>query len=83
MALTERTEIDRQEILADGHIQVRTVTIIERDGVEVARAPNRYVIAPGDDVSGEDAEVRGIAAIMHTPARVAAYRARQARGPRR
>jgi len=35
MALTERKEIGKMEILPDGIIQVRTDTVIERDGVEV------------------------------------------------
>ena len=37
MALTERTEVDRCEVLADGTIQARTALVIERDGVEISR----------------------------------------------
>ena len=37
MALTERTVEDKIEIVGDfKHIQVRTATVIERDGVEIA-----------------------------------------------
>jgi hypothetical protein len=75
MALTERTEISRREVLADGQIQVRTDTIIERDGVEVSRSFHRHVIVPGDDVSGEDASVQTVANAVHTAAVIAAYEA--------
>ena len=75
MALTERTEISRREVLADGQIQVRTDTVIERDGVEVSRSFHRHVIVPGDDVSGEDASVQTVANAVHTAEVIAAYEA--------
>ena len=75
MALTERVEIGSREVLADGQIQVRTDTVIERDGVEVSRTFHRHVVAPGDDVSGEDASVQTVANAVHTDAVIAAYRA--------
>ena len=78
MALTERTEISRREVLADGQIQVRTDTIIERDGVEVSRSFHRHVVVPGADVSGEDASVQTVANAVHTAEVIAAYRAAQA-----
>ena len=79
MALEERTVINRKEILEDGTIQVRTATIIERDGVEVSRSfTNRQVFSPGADVSGQDAAVQAIAAVEHTPERVLAYQAKLA-----
>ena len=75
MALTERMEIDRREILVDGTIQVRTALIIERDGVEVSRTfINRQVFVPGADVSGEDETMRRLAEVEHTPERIAAYK---------
>ena len=75
MALTERTEISSREVLADGQIQVRTDTVIERDGVEVSRSFHRHVVAPGDDVSGEDASVQTIANAVHTAEVIVAYKA--------
>ena len=75
MALTERTEVSRREVLADGQIQVRTDTVIERDGVEISRSFHRHVVAPGDDLSGEDAAVQTVANAVHTDAVIAAYRA--------
>ena len=76
MALTERTVEDKIEIVGEfKHIQVRTATIIERDGVEISRSFHRHVIAPTDDVSGESAEVQAISAAVHTAEVKAAYAA--------
>ena len=76
MALTERTFEDKIEIVGDfKHIQVRTATVIERDGVEISRSFSRHVVAPDADVSGESAEVQAIAAAVHTDEVKAAYAA--------
>ena len=76
MALTERTVEDKIEIVGDfKHIQIRTATVIERDGVEISRSFSRHVVAPDADVSGESAEVQAIAAAVHTQAVKAAYAA--------
>ena len=61
MALTERTAEDKIEIVGDyKHVQVRTATIIERDGVEISRSFHRHVLAPDADISGESAEVQAV-----------------------
>lgn len=76
MALTERTVEDKIEIVGEfKHIQVRTATIIERDGVEISRSFHRHIVAPNDDVSTESAEVQAIAATVHTAEVKAAYEA--------
>jgi hypothetical protein len=76
MAITKRTEEDKIEIVGQfKHIQVRTATIIEEDGVELSRSFSRHVVAPGADVSGESTEVQAIAAAVHTDAVVEAYEA--------
>jgi hypothetical protein len=76
MALTERTVEDKIEIVgAFKHVQVRTATIIERDGVEISRNYSRHVISPADDVSGQSAEVQAVVAAVHTDAVKAAYAA--------
>ena len=75
MALTERTEVGQRTVLPDGQIQVRTDTVIERDGVEISRSYHRHVVAPGDDVSREDASVQTVANAVHTADVIAAYRA--------
>jgi len=76
MALTERTVEDKIEIVGDfKHIQVRTATVIERDGVEISRSFHRHVVGPMDNPSGETAEIQAIAAVVHTDEVKAAYQA--------
>ena len=76
MALTEETVQDKIEIVGDyKHIQVRTATVIKRDGTEISRSFSRHVVSPTDDVSGESAEVQAISAAVHTQAIKDAYAA--------
>ena len=74
--LTERTEQDKIEIVSQHKfIQVRTATVIERDGVEISRSFSRHVVAPNDDITGETAEVQAICNAVHTQAVKDAYAA--------
>lgn len=67
MALTERVEEDKIEVVGRYKtIQVRTATVVERDGVELTRAFHRKALAPDADVSGESAEVQAIASAVWT-----------------
>ena len=76
MALTEETIQDKIEIVGvHKHIQVRTATVIKRDGVEISRSYHRHVVAPDDDITGESAEVQAICAAVHTQAVKDAYAA--------
>jgi hypothetical protein len=68
MALTERTEEDKIEILADGTMQIRTATVIERDGVEISRTYHRHVIQPDADLADQSPKVKAIAASVWTDA---------------
>jgi len=78
MALTERTAEDKIEIVGDYKVvQVRTATIIERDGVEISRSFHRHVVAPGDDISGESAEVQAVCNAVWTQEIKDAYAASQ------
>jgi hypothetical protein len=76
MALTERTEEDKIEIVGQFKaVQVRTATIIERDGKEISRSFHRHVIQPGEDTTNESAEVQSICAAVHTAEVIAAFEA--------
>ena len=75
MALTETTKVDQIELTAINTIQVRTATIIERDGTEISRALHRHVVSPGDDISNEDSKVKAIANAIWTEEVIAAYQA--------
>lgn len=78
MALTERVAVDKIEVVGDfKHIQVRTATIIEKDGVELSRSFHRHVVGPDSDTSGESADVKAIAMVVHTAAVKAAYASRE------
>ena len=67
MALTEETVQDKIEVVGDfRHVQVRTATVIKRDGTEISRSFSRHVVAPDADITGESAEVQGICNVVHT-----------------
>ena len=79
MALSEETEQDKIEIVKPFNmLQIRTATIIKRDGVEISRSFHRHVVAPNisaDDLANESADVQALAAQFHTDAIKTAYAA--------
>jgi phage host-nuclease inhibitor protein Gam len=76
MALSEETIQDKIEIVGDyKHVQVRTATVIKRDGTEISRGYSRHVVAPDSDITGESTEVQAICNAVHTDAIKAAYAA--------
>ena len=77
MSLTEESFADKIEIV-NNHVQVRTATVIKRDGEEISRSFHRHVIQPGDDYSAEEAKVQAVCAAVHTPEVIEAYKAAQA-----
>ena len=70
MALTETSENDKIEVVNKWNIQVRTATVIKKDGVELTRTFHRKVLTPvtldasdnlvATNISGEDADVQAI-----------------------
>jgi len=76
MALTETEVQDKIEVVGDyKNIQVRTATVIKRDGTEISRSYHRHVVsictkASGSwadtDISGESTEVQAIANVVWT-----------------
>ena len=61
MALTETTEYDKIEIVSQyKNVQVRKATVIKKDGKELTRSFERYVLNPDADVSKEPAEVKAV-----------------------
>jgi len=75
MSLTEKTIIDKIEVLENGIIQVRQATIVERDGVELARTYHRWTLTPGQDLAGQEQRVVDIANAVWTSEVVSAYQA--------
>ena len=78
MALQKITEIGEMNVGANSVISVRTDTVIKDDGNEISRSFHRHVIAPTDDISGEDARVQAVANSLWTDEVKAAYQAAQA-----
>ena len=78
MALTEETLNDKIEVVAVGShkvVQVRTATIIKRDGVEISRNFHRHCVEPDADLTQEDADVSAICTTVFTQAVKDAYAA--------
>ena len=74
--LTEETVQDKIEIVSEHKfVQVRTATVIKRDGTEISRSFSRHVVAPNDDITGESTEVQAICNAVHTQAVKDAYAA--------
>jgi len=77
MALTETTEYDKIEVVSQyKYVQVRKANVIKKDGVELTRSFERYVLQAGTldasdnlvdtDLSGEPAEVSSICTAVWT-----------------
>ena len=49
-----------------GHIQVRRITRVMEDGVEIGKQYHRHVVSPGDDFVNEDERTKKIAQVVHT-----------------
>jgi hypothetical protein len=75
MALIKQTVTGQIEVGELGTIGLRTDTVVLDDGVELNRSFHRKVLAPGDDVTGEDAKVQAVANAVWTDEVVAAYAA--------
>tara|TARA_R100001463_G_scaffold70529_2_gene124170 strand:+ start:653 stop:916 length:264 start_codon:yes stop_codon:yes gene_type:complete len=79
MALTEAVEVDKVEIVGPYKaVQVRTATVIYKDGEEISRGFHRHVVSAGDDYSNETSEVQAICAAVHTQEVVDAKQANDA-----
>tara|TARA_R100000278_G_scaffold3981_1_gene6960 strand:- start:69 stop:332 length:264 start_codon:yes stop_codon:yes gene_type:complete len=69
MALTETTEYDKIEIVGPYKaVQVRKATVIKKDGTELTRSFERYVLDSDADVSKEPAEVKAVCDAVWTDA---------------
>tara|TARA_R110002020_G_scaffold465300_1_gene686646 strand:+ start:1168 stop:1413 length:246 start_codon:yes stop_codon:yes gene_type:complete len=80
MALSEATVEDKIEVVDCGGwkiCQVRTATVISRDGEEISRSFHRHVVTPADDWSSASTEVKAICDAVHTDAAKTAFEAAQ------
>ena len=86
MALAETIEYDKIEVVGQYKaVQVRKATVIKKDGKELTRSFDRYVLHPGTldasdnlvetDLSGQPSEVSAIATAAWTTAVKDAWKA--------
>ena len=75
MAFTERHEHKIEIIPPYSILQCRRADIVEKDGIEVGRTYHRHACCPGDDMTGECAEMQAVAAALWTDQVVSAYQA--------
>jgi len=69
MALAESIEYDKIEVVGQYKtVQVRKATVITKDGKELTRSFERYVLHPDSDISGEPTEVQSICNVVWTDA---------------
>ena len=87
MALTESIEYDKIEVVGlYKAVQVRKATVIKKDGVELTRAFERYVLQAGTldgnddlvdtDISAEPAEIQAVCNAVWTTDVKAAWKAK-------
>jgi len=87
MALAESIEYDKIEVVGlYKHVQVRKATVIKKDGTELTRSFERYVLNCGDldasdnlvdtDISSEPAEISAICNAVWTTDVKAAWKAK-------
>ena len=76
--LTEQTVISAITILEDGQLQVRRSRRVFDGAEKIAEQYHRHVLAPGDEITQENARVQAVATLLWTPAVVHAYRDAQA-----
>ena len=72
--LIETKKVDKIEVIENNSIQVRIATIIEKDGIEIAKTYHRHVVAPTDSIENEDSRVQAIANAIWTNEVIAKYK---------
>ena len=75
MAITKQVVIDQTTITENGIILYREATKIIEDGVELTKTYHRTSLTPGQDLTGQPAQVVAIANTVWTDEVIAAYQA--------
>lgn len=78
MAFTEQVVIDKIEITENGIVQVREVTRVLRDNVQIAETYHRWSLVPGQDISDQPLNVQAICSAVWTATVVSEFIASQA-----
>lgn len=78
MAITKETKVDQITVTENGVVLYREATRIMEDGNQISQTYHRTSLVPGQDLTGQPANVVAIAQAAWTAEVVAAYQAEQA-----
>ena len=78
MALTKATVVDQITVTENGIVLYREATRIMEDGNQISQTYHRSSLTPGQDLTGQPANVVAIAQAAWTAEVIAAYEAAQA-----
>ena len=78
MALTETKVVDQITVTESGIVLYREATRILKDGDQIAQTYHRTSLTPGQDLTGQPAQVVAICNTAWTDAVIAAYQAQMA-----
>lgn len=75
MAITKSTAVDQVTVTVDGTVLYREATTITEGGNEIAKTYHRTSLTPGQDLTGQPAQVVAICNTAWTPECISAYQA--------
>ncbi len=78
MAITKETNVDQITVTENGIVLYREATRIIEDGKELTKTYHRSSLTPGQDLTGQPANVVAICNTAWTSEVVAAYQAQEA-----
>jgi hypothetical protein len=83
MAITKSTAVDQVTVTQNGIVLYREATSVVEDGNTIAKTYHRTSLTPGQDLTGQPANVQAIAQAAWTPEVIAAYQQAQAEAAQR
>jgi len=75
MALTKETAVDQITVTENGIVLYREATRIMEDGKQLSQTYHRTSLTPGQNLTGQPANVAAICNLTWTEAVIAAYQA--------
>ena len=75
MSLTKTTTVDQITVTENGIVLFREATRIMEDGNQISETYHRTSLTPGQDLTGQPANVVAIATAAWTPECISAYQA--------
>ncbi len=75
MALEKTTVVDQITVTENGIVLFREATRITEDGKELSKTYHRTSLTPGQDLTGQPANVVAICNVAWTPEVISAYQA--------